>query len=339
MVAVERIIEDIQDGVAPMSATLLAQLSDLGPEDTQAVVDALRQVSFERRRMLVQRLIDLAEENVDLNFDYIFRRCINDEDGEVRTTAILGLWECEERSLIEPLVRLLKRDPEEQVRAAAAQSLGRFALLSELGKLLERDAKKIEEALLRTIDEDNEPSTEVRRRAVEALGPINSTRVRDIVREAYESANDKMRASALYAMGRNGDPMWIPYILDEMESSASELRYEAAVAAGQLGDESMVPAMAHLVNDPDPEVQTAAVGALGQVGSASAVRVLRRLLHAPDERLQELARDAIEGVEAEEPAGPDLLRRHGPGRAASRNGESDEEAEEEEGEVDEEDEP
>lgn len=306
---IQKVIQELSNGAAPISATLLTQLSNLDPGEAAGVVGVLQQVTSERRRLIVRRLTELAEDNVDLNFDPLFRRCIHDEDGEVRAMAILGLWECEERSLIEPLVRLLKHDPDEQVRIAAAQSLGRFALLAELGKLLKRDSRKIEEALLQTIEGDPDTSSEIRRRAVEAIAPINKPGVREIIRETYQSADEKLRASALYAMGRNGDPDWIPYILEGMESPSPEPRYEAAVAAGQLGDESLVSPLVHLVDDPEAQVQAAAVAALSTVGGAAAIRALRQLLSASEDRLRELAQDALESMASHEGPAADILRR------------------------------
>ena len=59
-------------------------------------------------------------------------------DPEVREKAIEGLWEDEDRLLISTLCDLTKDDPSPKVRAAAAMALGKFAILAQDGKLLEK---------------------------------------------------------------------------------------------------------------------------------------------------------------------------------------------------------
>jgi HEAT repeat protein len=311
-----KVVGEISDDTVSISSAHLTQLSNLDPNLASVVCEALANVDFERRRQILEKLVDLAEEDLELNFDPIFRKSMEDEDEEVREKAINGLWECEERSLIEPLLYRLKHDEDERVRAAAAQLLGRFSMLTELGKLLERDAHRVEQGLLEMLESEDEDSFEVRRRTIEALAPINSEHVRSIILQSYENANEKVRASALYAMGQNGDSNWIPYVLEEMESEEPEIRYEAAGAAGRLGEESLIPALARMGNDDNPEVQSAVVTALGAIGGPTAERVLRRFLQHADDRMRELALDALEAVQTLKAPGTDILRRT-PGAAGA----------------------
>lgn len=309
---VDSVIQQLRDDALPVTAVHFNLLSDLTVDSAGRFADGLSPFSFERRRSVLTHLVELAEESVDLNFDSIFRKSMYDEDEEVREIAINGLWECEERSLIDPLLQCLRNDEEERVRSAAALSLGRFAMLAELGKLLERDAKKVEMGLLEALEKEEEGSFEVRRRTIEALAPFNTLQVREIITESYESVNEKIRASALYAMGQNGDISWIPYILEEMEGTTPEIRFEAAGAAGRLNDESLIPALARMGNDDNPEVQSAVVTALNAIGGPTAQRVLRRFLQHSDERMRELALDALDDMQTQEAPGTDLLRRTNP---------------------------
>lgn len=323
---VVKVIDEISDDTMPISSAHLTQLSDLDSNLAGVVCEALATIDFERRRQVLQKLVDLTEEDLELNFDPIFRKSMEDEDEEVREKAINGLWECEERSLIEPLLYRLKHDGDERVRAAAAQSLGRFSMLAELGKLLERDARRVEQGLLEMLESEDEDSFEVRRRAIEALAPINSEHVRAIILQSYESVSEKVRASALYAMGQNGDSNWIPYILEEMESMEPEIRYEAVGAAGRLGDESLIPALARMGNDDNPEVQSAVVTALGAISGPTAERVLRRFLQHADDRMKELALDALEAMQTLKAPGTDILKRT-PGAADAMDEAHDEDDE------------
>ena len=60
---------------------------------------------------------------------------LGDEDAEVRTSAINGLWEHEDPALIHPLVHLLRTDQAVIVRATAATALGKFIKMRELEEL------------------------------------------------------------------------------------------------------------------------------------------------------------------------------------------------------------
>ena len=48
----------------------------------------------------MQRLIEMAEDNLDADFNSLFRLSLKDEDAEVRAKAIEGLWESDDRSLV-----------------------------------------------------------------------------------------------------------------------------------------------------------------------------------------------------------------------------------------------
>jgi hypothetical protein len=82
-----------------------------------------------RKLRIIDRLVDLAEDNIELSFDDIFRFCLDDRDDVVRARAVDGLWESEDPALIRPFVRLLMNDPSPSVQASAALALGKFALL------------------------------------------------------------------------------------------------------------------------------------------------------------------------------------------------------------------
>ena len=295
---VESVISAIRQDPGNVTAAALAELSDPDRDELGQVIDTLRDIDFEYRRSIVGQLVELAEENVDYVFDRIFMTLMEDEDEEVREAAILGLWESDNRMLIEPLFGRLLFDSEERVRAVAAQSLGRFAVLAELGDLLERDSDRVREGLLDVIRNEQEPSFEVRRRVIEAVSAFTSEEVRELILETYESASETLRASALYAMGQNADTSWLTYIREEMESESEEVRFEAAGAAGRMGDERLIPALARMGMEENTEIQGAVVTALSAIGGPAAQRVLRRFLQHSDENFRELALDALESMQS-----------------------------------------
>ena len=295
---VESVINAIRQDPGGVTAAALAELSDPDRDELGRVIDTLHNIDFEYRRSIVSQLVELGEENVDYTFDRIFMTLMDDEDEEVREAAILGLWESENRALIEPLFERLLIDGEERVRAVAAQSLGRFAVLAELGDLLERDANRVREGLLDVIRNEQEPSFEVRRRVIEAVSAFTTEEVRELILETYDSASETLRASALYAMGQNADTSWLTYVREEMESDSEEVRFEAAGAAGRIGDERLIPALARMGMEDNTEIQGAVVTALSAIGGPAAQRVLRRFLQHSDENFRELALDALESMQS-----------------------------------------
>lgn len=292
-------LEELAKESKSLSSVRLAAFSDLSAEDLVSFKELWKGIPVERRRKMLARLTELAEDNLELNFDAIFRHSLEDPDAEVRLLAIEGLGESEEPSLVEPLIKRLQGDASERVRAAAAQGLGRFVLLAELNKLRPHYARRLEKVLLDVIGHGGQP-LEVRRRAVEAIAPLSQPGVTQLIHDAYLSSEPEMKVSAVYAMGRNCDPRWLPILLREMGNDDPEMRYEAALACGELGEEEAVPSLANLLRDDDTQVQEAAIQVLGKIGGNEAHRLLRQLLTSEEARLVEVARDALQEAEVTE---------------------------------------
>lgn len=291
--SLESYLDELSDQKKPLVTSRLANLSGLFSAEVSLLQRVWPKIEVERRRQIINRLVDLAQDNFELDFEPMFQACLKDSDQRVRVKAIEGLWECEDRSLIDPLISLLQEDSEESVRAAAAAALGKFAMLAEFEKLRSCDAEKVENALLAVIDNKME-RLEVRRRAIEAISPRNHKRVKEIIREAYQSNSPKLRGSALYAMGRNCNPEWLPILVKELGSPNPELRFEAARACGELGDESVISHLIMLIHDPDPQVQDSAIEALGYIGGTEAGEALRQCRNNPDERIRHAAEAALQ---------------------------------------------
>lgn len=270
----------------------LTSLSHLEGERLGAFAGRWRQVGAERRCWVVRQLIELAEGDVTLDFNAVFLNCLGDEDAQVRATAIQGLWEYHGHDLVERLKRLLAEEPEPAVRAEAALALGRFVLLAEYGQLPQDEGERVLRALHSAIADPRE-ATLVRARAMEALGACSQAWVKEIIGGAYRSADQRLRLSAIHAMGCNCDSVWLPILLRELESADPASRFEAAAACGAIGDEEAVPYLARLLDDEDREAQTAAIAALGQIGGSEAKAVLLERLRQSEESLRELLEEAL----------------------------------------------
>jgi hypothetical protein len=201
--------------------------------------------------------------------------------------------------LIDPLVNLLEQDSSENVQAAAATALGKFAMLAELEKLHSRHKSRVCLALLGVINDKNR-MVEVRRRALEAAAPLSLPEVETAIRKAYQSGNRELRISAIYAMGNNSNRSWLPVLLRELSSADAEIRYEAAGACGEMGEGEAIPYLVRLIDDPDAEVQAATLQALGKIGGSKAKECLQECLNHPGEVIRQAAEQALYELETEE---------------------------------------
>lgn len=279
----------------------LRSLSGLDPRDRSAVWEEWQRIPVGRRIEIAHAMVELAEDNIDLDFTVMFEWLLDDADATVRASAIEGLWECDTLPILRRMLALL-HDPAEQVRAAAAMALGRFAYMAEIEEIDATYGQQVHDALLALIRDASQP-IEVRRRAIESAGYFaGSDEVQQQIELAYASSDQLMRESALMAMGRSMLPRWLPIVSRELESPSPALRYEAARAAGEMADlaRSLVSRVVRLCSDTDTEVALAAIWALGQIGGETARRTLQRISGSDDEARSQAAAEALEELTLEE---------------------------------------
>jgi len=299
--SIEEIITDLANSKNPLLNSQLAELSNLDSHDLEVSAQAWVTFTAKRRRQIIYRLVELTSDNVELNFDMIFKQCLKDRDADVRSEAIEGLWESEEAALIEPMINLLEQDTSEKVQSAAAVALGKFAMLAEYKKLRPHHTSRISEALLGVINDKNRP-IEVRRRTLESAAPLNLPQVHEAIMDAYQSHNTKFRVSSIYAMGKTCDPSWLPVLLNELNNDNPEMRYEAVGACGELEEMEAVPHLVELVNDPDVDVRLATIQTLGKIGGTEAKQCLNQCLNNHNQAVSQAAEQAL--LEIEAVAGP-----------------------------------
>ncbi|HEY41946.1 MAG TPA: hypothetical protein G4O18_08870 [Dehalococcoidia bacterium] len=277
----------------------LSELSGLDTEQLALFEQAWGKIETEQRCRIVSQLVKLADENVGLNFNVIFKKCLTDPDAEVRRQAIEGLWECEESSLVPPLIDLFENDSSEMVQTEAAAALGRFAMLAEHGKLHETTTTSLGLALLSIISDENKP-VNIRCCALEAVAPLSLPGVSNAISENYQCADDQLNLSSICAMGISCDPSWLPTLLEELTNPDAERRRVAASALGELEEEDAVPQLAELVYDDDIDVQIAAIRALGEIGGAEARECLELCLDDDEETIRLAAEQALDSVGGKE---------------------------------------
>jgi HEAT repeat protein len=289
----ESTLADLADPAKNVTSQQLVDLSGLDAAEQRAFAAIWPDIDPAQRSRVLAAATDLAQDNVELNFDAVFKTALDDEEADIRAAAIRGLFEYEGTDLISRLAEVMRDDPEPSVRREAAIALGRYALAAELGYLSERDAARVKDALLESAEDLDEDET-VRARAIEALGAISGEDTENLIESIYDEDSLWLKVGAVDAMGRSASDIWLPVILREMDNLAPEMRHAAAFAAGEVGDEAAIQPLKQLVlADPDREVQLTAIHALSEIGGAQARVALRSLLYEGDDALREPIEEAI----------------------------------------------
>lgn len=293
------VIPRLLDAGSELEPSLLGRLSGLTPDEQRELLEAWGDIPTSRRLMIIRAVTGMAEDNIEMEFTGLLCAALADNDAPVRASAAAGLWETGDRTVIPPLAGMLENDESHEARAAAASALGHFAELAEAGKLIERDAMMVRSVLLGAVEDEAE-ETAVRRRALEAIAPMRHPDVPGWIRWAYQSGEALLRQSAVYAMGRTCDPVWLPVIVAEFGSSIPTMRFEAANAARELADAKTLPYLHELTSDDDPQVALAAVQAIGGIGGTAARKLLKHYVEQGDPALSEAAQEALHVLEADE---------------------------------------
>ena len=286
----QALIDALLDQETPFDPRYLHRFSDLEGEDLEIFQNVWSQVALERRRALLEDLIELGAADTLLSFENIGRHAVGDQDGQVRTNAVQLLWEFEDRDLVYKFIDLLQSDTVPEVRAAAATGLGIFVYLGEVDQLPKADLDNVEAALLSAAKDQSEI---VQCRALESIGYSSRDEVAKLIDNAFTSPGHDKMASALIAMGRSMDPQWKKTILQMLNSKIPRLRAEAARAAGEIDIKESIPQLVELCSDSEEIVRYAAIWGLSEIGGDQARHTLEQLFRETDDDQEA---DFIEGA-------------------------------------------
>ncbi|NJN82582.1 MAG: HEAT repeat domain-containing protein [Caldilineaceae bacterium] len=270
----------VRDAELP-STQEMASLSDLSRAHAEKVRSQWPLIPLSHRRALLSQLIEAAVDDLNWQLGRLLRIALDDEDATLRRLAIEGLWEDGEADLIGAYIQILRIDPSEEVRAAAAGALGPFMLAGELDELDASLAMRTEEALLAVLHNDHEPLS-VRRRALESIAYSGEVGVRQLIEDGYYSAYEEMRVSALIAIHHSADIRWRNFARAELQSPSAEMRAQAALACGALEATAAREDLIELLGDEEQNVRLAAIVALGQIGGKDAQMALEMMRESED---------------------------------------------------------
>ncbi len=290
-----------------LDSQALGNLSDLNTSELAQFQAAWSNYSLARRRELLTVLLELAEDRIEYDYRAIFTRTLDDFDPTIRVLSLEGLWEDERPQLISGFKHLLRQDDAVDVRAAAALALGRFVYLGETGALAPDHASEASEALWDSFDNPSE-HVHVRRRALEGIAASGQANITRLIENALYENNHQMRVGAIFAMGRNADPRWIPYLLPELNHDDAEIRMEAVRSLSELEAQPAVPRIIQLIAvETDSEVRLAALAALGQIGGEEARKALESATEWDDEAVVAAAESALEDFSISDGGAYDLI--------------------------------
>lgn len=286
----EQVLQAFLDSEKPLNPTYLYRLSDIEPNELEALRKIWLDIPLWRRQALMEDVEDLSARDTLLSFIDLGLLAVRDPDVRVRYSAVHMLWEYEDELLIPLFLEILNNINEDaDVRATAAGALGRYVLAGETDEISAEKLHRIEEALLQVFH--SETADNIRRSALEALGYSSRAEVPALIEHAYASNDVQWMASALFAISRSGDISWKPKVLAMLSHKSPLVRAEAARAVGELEIKDAVPQLLELLDDPDEQTRMNSIWSLSQIGGEG---IRERLQQLYEESLDEQEIDFLE---------------------------------------------
>lgn len=292
----EDVLRSLISEETPVTRSMVRRLSNLGAAEEQALIKVWGSIPVARRHQVLREIATLSEADFDTDFCAVTHLALTDLHDNLREAAIEAAWLDESVEMLNRLLPMASVDPSPSVRAAAVGALGRFILQAELGKFSPMQARQAERVAVKLYNNRQE-DIRVRCRALEAIANSSRAEVVGMIEESYQDGDPRLRAAALYAMGKTCDERWGRFVLRELASDDPAIRFEAIRAAGELGLEEAVPQIGKLVIDADRQTLEMAIWALGEIGSGESRRILDHLFkyaeEIEDDRLIEQIEDAL----------------------------------------------
>ncbi len=293
----QMVLDELLDSNRQMiSAASLYEFSDLDPASLQALLEAWPRIAPDRKRLLLERLQDLSDEDTLVSFAELARALLNDADAQIRTRAMHLLDEYDDVKLVPAFLDILAHDEDVAARAQAAASLGKYVELGELEEISPAVLHQVEEALLEKVNSDDQ--IVVRCHALEALGYSSRPEVARLIESAFRLQNPDWQTSALLAMGRSADERWQEAVLQALGDDRPSIQLAAVQAAGELRLGAARSLLFDILEEvEDSEILAATLWSLSQIGGEEVLVLLESLLdEAQDQELIEFLEDALDNL-------------------------------------------
>ena len=294
----QNVLDHLLDSKKDIPRSHLSHYSDLDPKSLRLFLDVWPSVKPARKLLLLNELAANLETDNIVSYEDIGRALLDDAAGEVRARALLLLAESNDPKLASKLTDILLNDTELAPRMEAANLIGEFILLGELEELSEDIQRKAEDALIKVIKSEDNPT--LRKNALEALGYSSRIEIIMLIESAFERTDPTWVASALRAMGRSHDERWLEDVVGKLLDDDPRIKFAAVEAAGELNIQDAGPILLKMLEDEeeDDDVIAAAIWSLSQIGGDDArVYLLHLIEQTDDEALTEYLEEALENLD------------------------------------------
>lgn len=194
----------------------------------------------------------------------------------------------------------LLQEEDETVRAVAARALSRVGTPEAAGALagylnsnseltslrmaenLERIGPLAVDPLVKLVESEDEEERRAQVLAARILGNLRVAEARSALCRAIQRRwNTDLRAQAMLALGKIGNPDDVPAIVEAAGDNSWPVRVQAANALSMIGEVSTVPTLEELATDEEWWVRLNASRALMNLGPEGE-KALIRILESPD---------------------------------------------------------
>ena len=199
-------------------------------------------VNSENKGDRITALNLIRELEPGIAFGYI-KQLVTDKNTRVRYAAVSQMATFGEEDLAASLTILRDRlvnDPEPDVQAAAADSIGALKLTAAFDDLL---------SLYETT-----PEWLVQFSIIAALGELGEPRGLSLLQTALTNETSLVSTAAIGAIGELGDPAGVASLIPFVTDSDWQIRYQVARALRNLGGELALENLAILAKDEIPQV-------------------------------------------------------------------------------------
>lgn len=292
----EKAMDELLDDGREFTRRSLQEFSDIDPASLKTLMADWPRVKPERRRLLLDKLQDVSDNDTLVCFDDFARVLLTDDDSQVRARAIRLLAECDDAKLVAPFIKILTGDDDVNTRSEAASALGKYVELGELEEIPEKIQRQAEDALLEKVN--SEDQSFVRRGALESLGFSSRAEVITLIESASRREDPEWQASALRAMGRSSDERWEEQVISRVMDENPRIRLAAVEAAGALGLSSARTLLFRVLEEEDDdEIIGAAIWSLSQIGGEDVRIFIESLIdQAEDDEQVEFLEDALDNL-------------------------------------------
>jgi HEAT repeat protein len=193
------------------------------------------------------RVLNLARGLSDSERFTLAVEAVKDGNARIRYDAVsqlANLGQVDPAASLEILLDRLLRDSENDVKAAAADSIGALKLTTAFDDLLTAFRASDDWMLQFSI--------------IAALGELGDPRGFDVLQECVNHPTDLVRIAAVGALGDLGDARALPVLLPLVNDEDWQIRHRVAQSLCRLGGEEAKAAITTLLDDPIGQVADAA---------------------------------------------------------------------------------